>query len=265
MPRRDLGRFWPALLIVVAGFALAVQIVLGRDLVGPFGLLVLLAPPLALATMLGAGRRAWPERLLVCLALAVALTVLAGILAALSPKGLDARSVAAVELGLLAAAIVVGIGPGADRARRRPGSTKGRAPAPLRALVGNASSIALVLGGVALAGVAYAMATQAANAQTAVGVVQFWSTPAAADRPAQVGMANRTADTLSCSVLITRRGHGTARVTISPLAPGQSWTSGLPPAEASETALWQLDLTCKGAPDQIQRRLLIDPPAPTAG
>jgi hypothetical protein len=265
MPGRDLRRFWPVLVIIVAGTALAAQMVLGRDVVGPFGLLVLPAPALALAAMLGAGRRAWPERLLVCLALVVALSVLAGILAALSPKGLDARSVAAIELGLLAAAVVIGIGRGADRARSRSGSTRGRTPAPRGRFVVNISSVALVLGGVALGGVAYAMATQAASAQADVGVVQFWSTPAGGGRPAQVGMANQTGGTLSCSVTITRRGHGTARVTISPLAPGQSWTSGLPSADASETALWQLDLACSGAPDQIQRHLLIDPPAAKAG
>src|SRR4051794_26586833 len=86
MRGRDPRRLGLAFLIIVAGVALAAQMVAGRDVVGPLGLPVLLAPPLALAAMLGAGRRGWPERVLVCLALILALTVLAGIGAALSPE-----------------------------------------------------------------------------------------------------------------------------------------------------------------------------------
>src|SRR4051794_36714299 len=130
MRGRDPRRLGLAFLIIVAGVALAAQLVAGRDVVGPLGLPVLLAPPLALAAMLGAGRRGWPERLLVCLALILALTVLAGIAAALSPRGLDSRSVAAVELGLLAAAVVAGLALGPDRSRDTANATSGRRPRP---------------------------------------------------------------------------------------------------------------------------------------
>jgi hypothetical protein len=297
MPRRDRRRLWLASLIVVAGVVLVGQMVAGRDLIGPLGTLVLPVPALALAAMLGATRRAWPERLLTCLALIVALLVLAGIVAALSPRGLDARSVAAVELGLVAAAVVAWVGLGADRSRdrsdtRAPASagrqagasaaasagtragvsalssptardgTRRRRPSRPRLVLG-IGSVALVLLGLVLGGAGYAIATQAAHAAADVGVVQFWSTPATTGREAQVGVGNQTGETLSCSVQITRRGHGTAKVTISPLAPGQSWSSGLPPADASETTLWQLDLTCTGDQGEITRRLLIDPPPAT--
>jgi hypothetical protein len=266
MPGRDRRRLGLAILVILAGVALAGQVIVGRDLVGPAGLLLLFAPAVALVAMLGGSARAWPGRLLAALALTVAWAVLAGIAAALSPRGLDARSVAAAELGVLVAAVIAGLVRGARRPRRRLEPSEPSAARPPRRVSAVAvGSVGLIALGLGLAAAGYAIASEAAQTQGDAGFVQFWSTLGTTARAAQVGIANQSPQTLACSVTVTRQGRGTASVAISPLAPGQSWLSGLPTADATETAPWQLDLSCSAGTDQVRRHLIINPPLPVSG
>ena len=99
-------------------------------------------------------------------------------------------------------------------------------------------SLASVCG---LAAAGYVIATQAARAQDYGGFVQFWSTPAAPGRPAEVGIGNQTRDVLACAIEITRPAHGGASVLIDAIQPGQPRLAALPAADASETEPWQLD------------------------
>jgi len=269
MPRREpppLPTSLPFWVAFVASAVLVAQLIIGRDPLGLVGLATLIVPGIALTAALGASGASRPERLLAAVSLSLALTVLTGVVAALSPQGLDARSVAVVELGILGASFLAWL---VRRWENRRRTKRVAAPAANRAggtgrghrLVGvGAGTAGLVVLGLLLGGAGYAVAARTAQTQDYGGFVQFWSTPPEPGRPPEVSVVNQTNFTLACSIEVARPGRGGASVFIDALAPGQPWVAQLPSADPGETAAWQLGLRCTGAPDPIERRLRIDPP-----
>lgn len=262
-PRR-FAAAWPFWVGYLCSAVLVAQLLLGRQPLGLAGALVLLLTGVVLMAALGVSRISRVERILAAVSLGLASTVLVGVAAALSPQGLDARSVAVVELGLLAAAFLAWVVRGSGGRRPRVRSTGDVGPPPAGRGIAGAGTVLLVGLGLALAAVGYGIATRAAHAQDYGGFVQFWSTPAASGRPAEVGIGNQTRDVLACAIEITRPAHGGASVLIDAIQPGQPRLAALPVADASETEPWQLTLRCSGAAQPIERRLLIDPPHPAS-
>jgi len=269
LPRvRPLG-----LLVAVSMGALAAQLVLGRDL-GPLGLVVLLVPGFAIVEALRNGPLPWADRLLAGLTAAVVIAMAAGIGTALAPRGLDASSVAVVELGALVAAVLV---PGFRRRRSavepeaapvaRPAHAH-PAPAhpapgarPERARVLRPASLAFVVLGLVLGGAGFAVATRAEATQDFGAFVQFWSLPSSPGHAALVGVRNATGESLTCVIAIDRPGQEGAVTNVPTLADGQTFSASLPSGQASEVAPWQLILHCTGTDGQaFDRQLAIDPP-----
>jgi len=251
----------PAILLTVLG--LIGQVLLDRSVLGAAGLATLAVPPILLATVLGRRRRRWPVRLLAALALTVALTVLMGVVAALSPHGLDAAAVAVLELVVLVLAFAVALSRGPRVAARRLSIIRHARRVPARGApftVRRGASIALLIAGPILAAGGVAIAASAAAANQAGDFVQLWSVPAVAREPTEIGVTNRTSATLECGLTLRRSGRDTVGIQVPSLAPGQTWTDRLSPADPSDVARWALALSCTGETEELARFLLIDPP-----
>jgi hypothetical protein len=249
----------PALIGI--GLAILVgQLVLDEPIAGPLGLLGLLPAAIAIVRVLGGGSVSAPERALAVTAATLLVAVFAGIVTALSPRGLDATSVAAVELGVTVAAGVAG------RLRQRPGAVGrprrlGRWAIRFGDIRGSAGPWALIAGGALLGLAGFGLATWSAATQDYGGFVQFWSLPASAGRAATVGIMNSSGRSLTCDVAIDRPGQGPFLTHAGLVADGQGWTADLPTAQPGETAPWQVYLECT-SPDAnpLYRLLKIDPP-----
>lgn len=259
-PRRPLPAFpRPRLLpsLVVIGTALLLfQIILNRAILGPVGLIGLMVPAIAVVRAVGGGPVGWPERVLAAIAVGMAVAVLAGVLTALSPRGLDASSVAVIELAVAAAAVLVvnrRAAPIAHRHRLAVGTLL-RRRADGRAWTLAASGLVLALAGVAVA-------SWAAASQQYGGYVQFWSEPATSTTAASVSVVNASGAPMSCDIAIERTGGGEI-LHAGVLAEGQGWSAPLPRASAGETAPWLLDLICSSpGASPVYRQLSVDPPA----
>src|SRR5207248_9753836 len=137
--------------------------VAGRPIGGPIAILVLAIPGVVLAEALGGARRPWPERILSAAAAVIVVSILAGVGTAISPRGLDASALAAVELLVVAVAAVTWLWRRPRRKGRR------RSPAGRRRLRSSVpmggGSVAMVVLGMLLGAAGFAVATRAAQAQ----------------------------------------------------------------------------------------------------
>lgn len=267
MPRsRPVERIavWLLLLASLAGFG--AQLAFDRPIAGVLGLAMLGVPALVLARSAAPALLRWPELLLVTLGAAVAMAVLFGTIASLSPAGLDSRTVAALELPILAATAV------AWRARRLPRRGSDLSPEAAerdsrRSLAPHAGTTiprasTILLGGVGLvlAATGLAIAARAADDQSHPPFVQFWSLPGSGGAAATVGIHNVAGVPLDCVVTIDRPDR--AGLTWHPglLAPDQTLVGFLPKAAADETAPWRLALACTGGTEPLERQVSIEPP-----
>jgi hypothetical protein len=250
------------------------ELLTNRPALGPLGFLVLIVPPALLVDELGGRRLPRAERLFVTIVGGVILALLTGIAAALSPRGLDTAAVAVVELGALAAALLLWLpGRGARHrtdvqvdgyrvARTAPESPTLRVSRTLRMSRSAVVSLVLVVAGLGLAGGGFAVAAWAAQAQVYAGFVQLWSLPPAAGGNQTVGVRNQEGGPVTCDVTLIRPGQPFLVGHVGTLAAGQEWTTTLPAAAAGQTGPWQLSLSCtdvSGA--KIGRQLTINPPA----
>jgi hypothetical protein len=249
-------------LLLVSLVALVLQLVFDQPIVGALGVVLLGVPAYALTRTAGPRPLGRPEILLVTLGGAVAINVLLGTVASLFPAGLSARSVAVLELSILAAialswgrtsparlaSINSRAGEGASTAPRR----GGRLPRASTVLLGG---VGLVLGG---AGVA--IAARSADDQAHPGFVQFWSLPGTGGSAATVGITNQFGVQLDCTVAIDRPDRPGLTWHPAALASGQTVVGLLPTAAADETAPWRLALSCAGVNPPVERQLNIDPP-----
>ena len=246
------GRIATTLIILLALGALAVQLVADHPALGVVSLILLAVPGFAITQALGPRPLSWPQVLLTTLGTSLVLAVLTGIIVAISAHGLDASSVAAVELVALSAAATIWLW----RLRRREVNW-----ARPRIRVGPGSLLLVVLG-LALGSTGFVVATRAAQDQTYPGFVQFWSVPPTTGADALLGVRNATGLALDCQVAINRPDQLGYDWHIGAIDNGQTWLGQVPRTEVTDTRPWQISLHC-AAPDgsTFDRRLSIDPPA----
>ena len=79
------GQSVSALLLVVAGAGFTAQLITGAPVLGPIGLLLLGIPAFVISQTVRPVPLSWPEIVLVTLGTSVIITVLIGLVAALSP------------------------------------------------------------------------------------------------------------------------------------------------------------------------------------
>jgi hypothetical protein len=238
-------------LLLFAGVAFALQLAFGQPVAGVLGLLLLLVPGFALSRSIGPRPLGWPETVLVVIGAALAISVLIGTVAGLTPAGVSSRSIAIIELPVLAALTF------AWRDRLIRGEVS---PARPRRRIAKGSML-LAAVGVALAAAGYAIATRAAQDQVYGGFVQFWSLPSTSGPGATVGVRNLTAGPIACLVAIDRPDRAGLSWNAGHLDPDQTAGTTLPVADPDETASWRLSLECRPASGEpIQRQLSIAPP-----
>lgn len=267
--RRGLARAPLAALVAVAGLVIALaQTILGES-VGPAGLLVLPIIAIAIVRATTARSMAWPEATLVVIALSLAIAVLVGFVAALAPRGLSATTTGALEFVLLAAALAVRLWrPPAPVTPRPQGPPPGiSAPrtggisAPRTGGI-SARAVGLTLAGILLGGAGFGVAAYGAQTQAYAGYVQFFAVPASSGSGDVVGVSNGLADSIQCRVSLVRPQAGTSELRVPDLPAGGTWTNALPHANAGETVLWKLTLSCTAADgSSITRSLTIAPAA----
>lgn len=240
---------------VIIGFgfgALAFQLVTDHPPLGVVSLILLVVPGFAMSQAFAPRPLSWPQALLTTLGASLVLAVLTGIIAALSAHGLDASSVAAVELVTLSVAAIGWLW------RLRLGRANW---APRVATVGPGSLLLVVLG-LALGSAGFVVATRGAQDATYPGFVQFWSVPPGTGADALLGVRNATGLALDCQVAINRPDQPEYDWHIGAIDNGQAWLGQLPRTEVTDTGPFQISLHC-AAPDgsTFDRRLSIDPPA----
>jgi hypothetical protein len=246
------SRVAATLLILVTLGLLAVQLVTNQPALGGVGLVLLLVPGFVVSQALGPRPLGWPEGLLTTLGASLVLAVLAGIIAALMPRGLDASSVAAVELVAFSAVSTLWllrlVGNNVHWARPR--------------ISVEPASLLLVVGGLALGSAGFIVAVRGAQDQTHTSFVQLWSVPPLSGGSQVLGLRNVTGLALDCQVVIDRPALPEYDWHIGAIANGQSWLGQLPRPEGSNLGSWQISARC-AAPDgsTFDRRLSIDPPA----
>jgi hypothetical protein len=249
------SRIATTLIILLALGALVVQLVADDPALGVVGLILLAVPGFAITQALGPRPRSWPQVLLTTLGTSLVLAVLTGVIVAISPYGLDASSVAAVELLALSAAATIWLW------RRMRGEMREVNRARPRIRVGPGSLLLVVLG-LALGSTGFVVATRAAQDQTYPGFVQFWSVPPRTGAAELLGVRNATGLTLDCQVAINRPDQPEYDWHIGAIDNGRTWLGQLPRTEVTDSRPWQISLHC-AAPDgsTFDRRLSLDPPA----
>jgi hypothetical protein len=238
--------------VVVAVFAAAVyliQVITGRPPIGALTIALFVIPALIATVALAPSSWAWPEMTLVTLGWTLAQVTLTGLITALSPHGLNASSVAAVQL------VAVAVTTAGWLWRSRPPRW------PTLSIRLHPGSILIVAIGVALGATGIAVASQAAQEQDYETFVQFWSVPTTSGEGQLVGIRNATSLRLDCAVTLDRPSQPAYNWPVQGLNSGQAWQSQLPRSTVPTTGPWQLTLHCAG-PDGslIDRRLIIDPP-----
>ena len=240
------------LLISLTLGLLAIQLVTNQPLLGGLGLVLLLMPGFAVSQALGPRLLGWPEVLLTTLGAALALAVLSGVIAALLPPGLNASSVAAVEIVAMSVASTTWLVrlTGGDLRWVRPRITV------------RPGSLLLVVAGLALGSAGFIVAVRGAQDQAQTSFVQLWSLPPASGGGQTLGLRNATGVAIDCQAVILRPGEPAYNWPIGAVANGQSWLGQLPQNDGSGSGLWQISVHCTG-PDgsTFDRRLNIDPPA----
>ncbi|HEX5239887.1 MAG TPA: hypothetical protein VFW20_02715 [Candidatus Limnocylindrales bacterium] len=259
--RRGLARAPLAALVAVAGLVIALaQTILGES-VGPAGLLVLPIIAIAIVRATTARSMAWPEATLVVIALSLAIAVLVGFVAALAPRGLSATTTGALEFVLLAAALAVRLWRPPAPVTPRPQGPPPGISAPRTGGI-SARAVGLTLAGILLGGAGFGVAAYGAQTQAYAGYVQFFAVPASSGSGDVVGVSNGLADSIQCRVSLVRPQAGTSELRVPDLPAGGTWTNALPHANAGETVLWKLTLSCTAADgSSITRSLTIAPAA----
>jgi hypothetical protein len=241
-----------AVLLVVAAAGFTAQLIAGRPVLGPLGLLLLGVPGFVISQAARPVPLSWPEVALVTLGTTLITTILVGIVAALSPRGLNATTAAATELVPLALAAVLVARSTPNRARR----------ARIQIRVRPASVLA-VWAGLTLALAGFFVAARAAETQDQqTSVMQFWTVASATDGEPGLGLRNATGASLDCSITVSRPRLPEVDLDVGTVDDGQSWSGALPARDLADGSRWQISLHCDG-PDgsAVQRRLFVDPAA----
>ena len=276
------SRVATTLIILLALGAVAVQLVTDQPPLGVVSLILLPVHGFVITQALGPRPLSWPQVLLTTLGTSLVLAVLAGIIAAISAHGLDASSVAGVELVALLGAAIIWLWRlrrgELNLARRKLGDQRRyehavflgshgqpdlSAPPSRRPRIRvRTGSLLLVVLGLGLGSAGFVVATRAAQDQIYPGFVQFWSVPPRAGAEELLGVRNVTGLALDCQVAIDRPNQPEYDWHIGAIDTGQAWLGQLPRTAVPDTGPWQISLHC-AAPNgsTFDRRLSIDPPA----
>jgi hypothetical protein len=256
MFRNRWGLSATALLLVVAAAGFSAQLITGRPVLGALGLLLLGVPGFVISQTARPLPVSWPEVALVTLGTTLILTILVGIVAALSPHGLDASGAAAVELVAVALAVV--LWRSARLARSREGGARRAAIRIPRA----PASVLVATVGLILAGSGFVVAARSAQTQEYGGFVQFWTVPSTTAGGALVGVRNATGSSIDCSISVIRPSQQPFDIPAGAVQDGQSWSGQLPPRDAGDISPWQLALRCVADDGSVvERRLFTEPAA----
>jgi hypothetical protein len=239
-------------LLVVAAAGFTAQLITGRPVLGPLGLLLLGVPGFVISQTARPVPLSWPEVALVTLGTTLITTILVGIVAALSPRGLNATTAAATELVPLALAAVFVARSTPHRARR--------ARIQIRVRPG---SVLAVWAGLTLALAGFFVAARAAETQQQqTSVMQFWTVASATGGEPVLGLRNATGANLDCSITVSRPKLPEVDLDVGAVGDGQSWSGALPARDVTDASRWQISLHCDGADGSaVQRRLFVDPAA----
>lgn len=227
------------------------QILTGQRIVAPLGLMHFVIPGFVFARAIEPRPLAWPQVLLTTLAATIILGVVTGIASSVGPQGLDAWSVACVQLVVLIAAAVVWFD---RRIRREPIWRR----SPTRLTLGSAVFVSL---GIAFGVVGVGIATRAARDAQSSAFVQFWSVPDAASGDI-LGVRNESGMDLRCEITIDRPDRSALQVHVGVVGNSLSWAAPLPRAGGTGQGPWDISLRCEG-PDgsTFERQLTIIPSA----
>jgi hypothetical protein len=241
-----------AVLLVVAAAGFMVQLIAGRPVLGPLGLVLLGVPGFVISQTVRPVPLSWPEVALVTLATTLIMSILVGVVTALSPRGLNATTVAATELVGLAFAAVFFARSTPPRARR--------ARIQIRVRPG---SILAVWAGLTLALAGFFVAARAAETQEQqTRVMQFWTLPSTTDGEPVLGLRNATGASVACSIAVSRPKLPEVDLPVGTVDDGQSWSGPLPARDVTDASRWQISLHCAGADGfAVERRLFVDPEA----
>lgn len=251
----------------VAEAAFALQFVTGQPILGLGGVIAVLIPGYLISQATLGPRARWHEALLMTLVAAVIATLLVGILAALTPRGLDPVTIAVFEHIVLAFVLATWLvvarrGSASRRARPAPPRVLRRTDAFVAPFARRMPSLLFVAVGTLLASGGIAVAVTAAEGQPHAGYLELSSAPSADGSAPRVVVTNGTGTTVTCSIELTRPGQVSDRTAIQALQDGETWVGELPRAGPDEAAAWLLVLDCDEPNGELlQRRLLIAPPA----
>lgn len=252
MVRNRWNVFLNATLIVVAAAGFTVQLIAGRPVLGPLGLVLLGVPGFVISRTVRPVPLSWPEVALVTLGTTLIMSILIGVVTALSPRGLNATTVAATELVWLAFAAVF-------FAR----STPARAPRARVQIRVRPGSVLAVWAGLTLALAGFFVAARAAETQEQqTRVMQFWTVPSTPGGEPVLGLRNATGASVDCSIAVSRPKLPEIDLDVGTVDDGQSWSGPLPARDVTDASRWQISLHCDGADGfAVQRRLFVDPEA----
>lgn len=246
-PRR---RIATAAIIGFGVGALAIQWITNRPALGIAGLLLLAVPGFVISRAFGVRALDWPQILLATIGTSLVLAVLIGIVLAISPYGLNASSVAAIELLAAIAAVIPWLW-------YRSYGDRTPARLPIRFAPG---SLLLVSLGLGLGGAGFVVATRAADDQDYARFVQFWSVPATTGADQLMGVRNSTGFSIDCEVAIDGPHQTTYNWRIGAIDNGQAWLGQLPLAEAPDAGRLDISLHCAASDGStFNRRLSANP------
>jgi uncharacterized membrane protein len=243
------------LFLLAAGATAALVTGLPEDLRAIFVFpLVFLLPGLALGQALLPARTAWEERLLLCVALSMAIAILGAVALHWMPLRLDA----ATWTGILVCATVVVSGATRAWAPRRPPE---RLPRSWRRL--RAKTVALIILALVITSAAFALARTPLPAQHIEGYSALWIVPPRTGSDTlRIGVTNAELGSVAYTLKVKESGQVAVQRRFE-LAPGQRWQADVLLTTAASQGEFQATLY-RGASKAPYRRVNFVLPVPSA-
>jgi hypothetical protein len=249
-----------SVVLVVTIIVLAAQVVTGGAVFGATSVpLLLVVPGYTFARIYRPGGLTWPELTIVTLGMSLTIAVIAGTVA--SPLGLSARTIAAVELPIVAVLGWLALRAPRRAARASDGTRNGTGRSARAGLAFVSPTGVLLIGlGIVLGVAGFGVASTAAQQQTYADFVQFWMLPRAATNQDLLGVSSVANDPVTCQISVQRPGLATLDWPAADIAPGADWRGIFDAPTAGETGPWTATLHCVGSDEAFDRRLTVLPP-----
>ena len=215
--------------------------------------LVFLLPGLAVGQALLPARTGWPERLLLSIALSVAIAVVGAVALNWTPLQLDAGT----WTGLLTIVTVVAAAVAWARSPRPPGPRVRRSWRPA------AKAIALAVLSLVMTGAALALARTPLHAEHIEGATALWLVPSAeGSETIRIGVTSAELGPVAYRLKVKQSGRITLQRRFR-LAPGERWQASVVVATTAARSLFQATLY-RGAQKAPYRRVSLVLPVPRA-